>query len=124
LKDLTWRKESLPTGELLESVFPEFSKKYDPEVDYAQAQGKLGFPKSATAKAFDSGSWDYPIIALETPEGIVSFAGDMPDVRFVLIEGHSRYKYLNALHALGKPVNDRHELFVLTLTKPVQPIPL
>ena len=123
LEALKWRMEVLPTGELLKSVCPEFAKRFDPEIDYAQLHGDLAFTKCATAEALDNGTWDYPIIALETPEGVVSSAGERPDVRLVLIEGHSRYKYLNALSALGKPVNDCHEFFVLEIAKPFRPTP-
>ena len=124
LEDLKWRKEILPAGEILRSVFPEFSKRFDPEIDYAQLHGDLGFPKSATAAALDNGTWDYPVIALDTPDGIISSVGERPEVRMVLIEGHTRYKYLNALHVLSKPMNDTHEFFVLELTKPLRPTPL
>ena len=90
MEKLEWKKESLPTRELLKSVVPEFSKRFEPEVDYPLMHGDLSFPKSDTAIAFESGTWDYPVIALSTPQGIVSSTGEKPDVRLVLIEGHSR----------------------------------
>lgn len=120
LEDLKWRRENIPAGELLASVYPEFSKKYDPEFDYEQLHGDLAFPKSSTAEALDTGTWDYPIIVLHTPKGIISSKGVMPEIRLVLIEGHQRYRYLNALYALGKKLNETHELFILELTAPIR----
>src|SRR5688572_11132164 len=62
LESLTWRRDRLPTEVLLASVYPEFWKTHDPQFDYEQLQGDLAFPKSATAEALDTGTWDYPII--------------------------------------------------------------
>jgi hypothetical protein len=56
---------------------------------------------------------DAPIIILETPEGIRSYDGDMPDVRFVVIEGSKRMRYLNALYHRGDKTGP-HLLYILT----------
>jgi hypothetical protein len=59
-----------------------------------------------------TGTWDYPIVVMETPDGISGWGQSWPDLRFLLIEGHSRFRYLNALHHRGEG-NSTHELFIL-----------
>jgi hypothetical protein len=88
----------------------------DPDFDF-EAFNKNnqwgGHPTSLAMNA--TGTWDYPLLILETPTGIIDY-GDMPsrpDVKFLLIEGHSRFRYLNALAARSADAKE-HEVFVLT----------
>jgi hypothetical protein len=61
-----------------------------------------------------TGTWDYPIIILSTPKGMVDLGRPRPDVQFLLIEGHLRMRYLNALSKYGQPAY-RHSVFVLRM---------
>ena len=67
---------------------------------------------TATAKNWKDGTWTIPALVLATPEGIVSHAGKLPDVRMTLVEGSLRYRWLNALHKRGE-VTGPHKLYLL-----------
>src|SRR4051794_39126101 len=43
------------------------------------------------------GTWDFPIVVLYSQRGFRTPSGDRPDLRYWLIEGHLRLRYLNAL---------------------------
>jgi hypothetical protein len=113
LDTLRWELVTMSGEEILTTVQREISKRLDPEFDYEQLHGELGFPKSQTAIELDEGSWHFPIVSLSTPSGWASRCEDFPDARLMLVEGHQRHRYLNALHALGKPPAGPHEMFVL-----------
>jgi hypothetical protein len=118
LESLSWELVSKSGDEILASVRPELWSKFDPDFDYDALHGDLSFPKSQTALAFDElGTWDYPIIALSTPSGWFSRKGEFPDERLMLIEGHQRYRYLNALHAKQMQPGGEHQLFVISSPK-------
>jgi hypothetical protein len=112
LPDLTWRREVWPTQEILELV-ERPRKDEDAEHDYRVFHVKL--PTHEPAKTMDTtGTWNFPILVLRTPEGVMTYSGPSPDARFWLIEGHKRMRYLNAL-ASRNQCADEHALFVLTL---------
>lgn len=60
----------------------------------------------------ERGTWDYPLLVMAAPEGFEDWAGPHPDFSFCLIEGHLRYRFLNALIARGEGTGD-HEVLVL-----------
>jgi hypothetical protein len=117
LDRLTWRLERMTTAAIVEQVHREWAKVLDPEFDYKTFHGD-GSGKHPTARALDLGAWDYPIIVLETPEGIRNRREKLPDVRLMLIEGHQRHRYLAARYRLGKEVVDQ-DVFVLSLAQPL-----
>lgn len=54
------------------------------------------------------------MVLLSTPNGVID-AGEMRlAVRLVIVEGHQRHRYLNALHALGRPPAGLHEVIILS----------
>lgn len=56
----------------------------------------------------------YPPVLLETPCGVISWDhGDLPDVRFVAIEGHKRLRYHAAVRHAGRKARN-HQVFILT----------
>lgn len=114
LGTLRWR-EVTTTGEaLLTWVYRAWGGELDAEFDYATFQRGGGDDRHATAKALDSGTWDYPMIVLETPNGIHNEGEAHPAIRSVIVEGHQRHRYLAALHALGRPPAGPHRLYVVT----------
>ncbi len=114
LDDITWRLEIWPGEAILGRVWMEFGGPMDAAHDYAAFNGVGGFGPIATARAMNAGTWDMPLLVLETPTGIVSHdEGEMPDVRFVVAEGSKRMRYLNALLARGEGAGP-HELFILS----------
>jgi len=59
------------------------------------------------------GAWDMPLLVLETPEGIMGYDGELPEVRYVVAEGSKPMCYLNALRHRGEGAGP-HELFIMT----------
>lgn len=53
------------------------------------------------------------MIVLSTPNGVMNLEQVLPEVRFVIVEGHQRHRYLNALHSLGIPPVGPHEVLIL-----------
>ncbi|MCY1083745.1 hypothetical protein [Archangium lansingense] len=68
--------------------------------------------KHPTVAALLRGTWDYPIVVLETPSGIRRREGPARGDRFLLIEGHQRTRYLNVLAHRGVRTGP-HQVFVL-----------
>ncbi|MEY3833527.1 MAG: hypothetical protein RLZZ130_1005 [Pseudomonadota bacterium] len=99
---------------LLKSIYRAFGGELSVQFDYDTFQGKGGDDRLQTAKALDSGTWDYPMVLLSTPAGVMDLDGPHPNVRYVIVEGHQRHRYLNALHALGKPPTGPHEVLILS----------
>lgn len=116
LRQLTWREERWTTAEFMASVHLEFGGPADPDHDYEAFQKGGGWGPLLTAQGWREGSWDVPVMILETPRGVRSYDGDLPDVRFLVIEGSKRYRYLNALVHRGEETGP-HSLFVLRSTQ-------
>jgi hypothetical protein len=105
LDSLTWELHEMAGAEILLRIRREIAKRLDPEFDYEQLQGLGGFGKAQTAEELDEGTWAYPIVALSTPTGWVTRdlmhphgLIELPNERLMLLEGHQRHRYLNALH--------------------------
>ena len=65
-----------------------------------------------TAVALDDGEWDIAPIVLRTPNGFLDTYGHQIDAGFLLIEGHKRRRYLNALVERGRELIDQR-VFVI-----------
>jgi hypothetical protein len=50
----------------------------------------------------ERGAWDYPLLVMATPQGFKDWAGRHPRRRSCLIEGHQRFRFLNALAQRGE----------------------
>ena len=114
LQTLASQKRSLGGEELLGSVYRAFGGELNPQFDYETFQRRGGADRHRTAVALDSDSWDYPMVLLSTPYGIVDVDTMHPPVRLVIVEGHQRHRYLNALHALGRPPTGPHQVIILS----------
>ncbi len=112
LAPLVWREETWSTADYLERVHLEFGGPLDPDWDYEQFQRGGGFGPVDTARLWADGTWNIPPVALETPGGVHSHDGERPDVRFLLIEGSKRYRYLNALQHRGEATGP-HSVFIV-----------
>jgi hypothetical protein len=111
IEGLTWRQESWETNKILEQVFRRWpSGPLQPEFDYKTFHGKAVEPALTMDR---TGSWNYPIVILETPDGVRTSSTVLPNVTHCLIEGHQRVRYLNALRSRGECA-DKHLLFILT----------
>lgn len=121
LDTLSWELREMEGDEILRDVRREITTRLEPEFDYAQFQGMNGFPKTQTAIELDEGTWEFPIVALSTPSGWVTRAYEhphdyieLPNERLMLLEGHQRHRYLNALHHRGNPPKGPHAVFVVS----------
>lgn len=113
LAPLKWRLESWPGDRILSDVHLEFGGPMVADHDFKAFNGEGGFGPISTARAMNTGTWDMPLLALETPNGIRSVDGDLGQVRYVVAEGSKRMRYLNALTHRGEGQGP-HELFILT----------
>ncbi len=102
LAPLVWRMETWSTPDYLAQVHMEFGGPPDPEWDYRSFHEGGGFGPVETVRRWANGTWNIPPVILETPAGVRSYDGERPDVRFLLIEGSKRFRYLNALHHRGE----------------------
>jgi hypothetical protein len=114
LEDLSCERRSYVGEELLGSIYRAFGGELHPQFDYNTFQRKGGADRDQTALALDAGTWDYPMVLLSTPNDIVELGVYDATVRLVVVEGHQRHRYLNALHVLGMPPRGPHEVLVLT----------
>ncbi|PSJ56629.1 hypothetical protein C7I85_24015 [Mesorhizobium soli] len=111
LDSLSWRQERWDTNRILSQVFVRDSH-LDPHHDF-KVFNKFAAKSPPVSVMNQTGTWDYPILTLETPQGIRAHRAALPEKRFLLIEGHSRYRYLNALAARGQ-TGASHELFIMS----------
>jgi hypothetical protein len=117
IEQLRWCLEEWDTSKILEKVyvrrhFGEFHP--DSDLQYIQNTDSQKF-KSLQAHLKATGTWDYPIVVIETPEGVLDYDTLFPEFRFCLIEGHKRLRYLNVFASQSLTAN-RHDVFVLTLS--------
>lgn len=113
LETLQWRKETWRTERVLSEVHLEFGGPVH-RSDYDLFRGGPGsLGPIAAARNWRNGSWELPIVILEIPSGIDTYDGPLPDVRFVVIEGSKRYRYLWAANYHSVPTGP-HELYILT----------
>lgn len=68
------------------------------------------------------GTWDYPIIVFEPSPRLFVDGIRVPSAKCLLIEGHSRLRYLSAIALLGAPpdhisLRDEHEVFVASVSQ-------
>lgn len=111
LNALRVREEMWSTDDILGQVAREWGITPNPAFDRTVFHGRFG-PISA-AKGWRNGTWDYPMVILETPNGFLGHDGPQPEARYLLVEGHQRLRYLNLKHSEGGPTGP-HRMFVLT----------
>lgn len=113
LESITWRMECWPGRRIISQVHLEFGGPLSPVDDYGLFNEGRGHGPLQTAIAMNRGTWDMPLLVLETPNGIVSHAGPLPNVRLVVAEGSKRMRYLAAL-LHRRQCDGPHELFILS----------
>lgn len=113
LETLSWRRDLWTSKQILEQVHLEFGGPMEPVHDYkVMHDAPLG--PTSTARYWRDGTWNMPLLVLELPEGISGYDGELPEVRFVLVEGSLRLRYLNALVHRGQETGP-HVLYILTM---------
>jgi len=112
LERLRWRLEEWETPKILSDVhvrdgFGPFEAALDFKI--------LGTNEIEPYKSLRSMcTWSCPIVVIDTPDGVHDHGEDIPNVRYCLVEGHQRVRYLNAL-AKHSRVASSHKVYVLTL---------
>ncbi len=114
LDSLAWSSVTLSGEALLARVYRAWGGELDAKFDYEVFQRRGGDDRHATAKALDDGTWDYPLVVLATPHGIQNNGDIHNAVRWVIVEGHQRHRYLAALHALGRPPVGPHAIYIIS----------
>ncbi|WP_141401311.1 hypothetical protein [Cohaesibacter gelatinilyticus] len=113
IEDLQCREENWPAIDFVSKVGTvRGNEPLDPKHDFDVFSGRKTGEKLLTAKAMDSGRWDYPVVVLETPEGFIDCIGVHIQAKYFLVEGHKRRRYLNALLERGASIADQ-SVFVL-----------
>lgn len=82
----------------------------EPAWDYAQLR-RTGTPPASVMNAL--GTWDYPIVLMYSPRGFITERGIESRIRYWLIEGHLRFRYLNALEHQRVGRTRHHAVFIL-----------
>jgi hypothetical protein len=112
LERITCRPERWSTGRILREVGWDWEDSDGhPEANHDVFHGKPFEPRS-TMDA--TGTWNIPPVILASPSGFLTPEGERPDLRFWLVEGHQRRRYLHALAHRGEAAAE-HEVFVLSL---------
>ncbi|GLK77671.1 hypothetical protein GCM10008171_29250 [Methylopila jiangsuensis] len=108
LAGLAWTEETWTSEEVLgvHCPFWEFNAEHDYQVFNTFPDNPTATPMNAT------GTWDIPIVLLQTPAGLIDAQGPKPGIRHLLIEGHSRMRDLNSLVHRGEAASS-HRVFVL-----------
>lgn len=114
LDGLAWERRLWSGDELLASIHRAWGGELNPQFDHDAFQRRGGADRHPTAVALDEGTWDYPMVLLSTPFGVIDGGEVLPDVRLVIVEGHQRHRYLNALHDLGRAPAGPHETLILS----------
>jgi hypothetical protein len=115
LEQLRWCLEEWDTLKILEKVYVrrDFGE-FHPDNDLQYIQNTDN-PKLLQVHLKAAGTWGYPIVVIETPEGVLDYDTPFPEFGFCLIEGHKRLRYLKAFASQSLTAN-RHDVFVLTLS--------
>ncbi|GLK81832.1 hypothetical protein [Methylopila turkensis] len=109
LDGLSWTIEEWPNERLLNVHCPRCM--FDAAFDFETFNS---YPDNPTSEPMNrTGTWKIPIVILNTPAGVIDAQGPDPRSRHLLVEGHQRLRYLNALVARrqGAPA---HHVFVLS----------
>ncbi|MBI1236318.1 MAG: hypothetical protein GC188_06500 [Alphaproteobacteria bacterium] len=115
LDSLRFEQIELSTDEILQSVHRELGCSLHPEFDRQVFERPIGGIPLQTARAFiETATWDFPIITLKTPNGFIGHQIASSEIKMVLVEGHQRHRYLNALHHFGDAPEGPHRVFSLS----------
>lgn len=114
LDDLAWERRLWSGDALLASIHRAWGGELHPQFDYETFQRRGGADRHPTAVALDQGNWDYSMVLLSTPFGVIDGGDVLPDTRLVIVEGHQRHRYLNALHVLGRAPPGPQETIILS----------
>ena len=116
IETMETEKLSLSPQDILKLVHRELAHPLEPTFDKAVFEKKIDGRMHPTGDAFERlGTWDYPIVVVSTPNGLISprIPNGDNQVRFLLVEGHQRHRYFNALYQLHEAPAGLHEMLVV-----------
>lgn len=73
---------------------------------------RLGAGHEPARTMNSTGTWDYPILILGSPDGFAMGSDPFPNRRFWLVEGHLRFRHLRAMSVLKLAAHE-HEVLVI-----------
>jgi hypothetical protein len=115
IEHLKWRQEAWNTEDIFRSIFvrPSFGPNNpDCDVTFFRDKNLEGVEPYKSLRSL--GTWNYPIVIFDTPDGI-RCDGEVRPVRYCLIEGHQRQRFLEAWYRRGwGHTADQHSVFVLS----------
>lgn len=112
LESLSWREERwAPQRFIAEVKSWRGDEALNPEHDF-KVFANPGGRKRPTAEALDQGEWDFAPPVLSTPGGFIDTLGNHVQAEYLLVEGHQRRRYLNALTERGVELVDQR-VFIL-----------
>lgn len=115
LNTLTCETIEMTAAEILTQVHRELAVNLDPEFDLrVLGEPRMGRVHPTGAAFAELNTWDYPIVVLRTPSGFRGFDIEDAAIRLVLVEGHQRHRYLNALNHFGNAPNGPHKLLAIS----------
>lgn len=114
LESLQCATRVFDTSSLFSEIYEGYAAPLEPEHDYSCFEALPGGGRHSTAVDIDDGSWEYPIIALSTPQGIASHKQVNDEWTLVLIEGHCRFRYLHARWKLGYKTAEFHKVYIIS----------
>jgi hypothetical protein len=111
---LSWREEWFSADELLCSVHLHWGAPADPECDYEVFRPDVpNAQPTALPENWNGGTWTIAPVLLETPLGVRFLAEEHPEIRYLVVEGSKRYRWLNALVHRGQQTGP-HRAYVLS----------
>ena len=112
---IKWHVEYWPPSYFLDHVktWRGGADRFNPDFDYNVFTVDMPDGIHPTSSALNNGYWDYAPLVLETGGGFIDTIGDRVDCEYVLIEGHQRRRYLNALVHRGVELPNQ-KVFVFT----------
>lgn len=110
LSDIKCTKVKIEPREFMDNVRSATDNILNPDWDYEVFHNNpKGHP---TSNALDQGSWDYPPVLLSVPDGFTDGYDSWPEAKYLLIEGHQRRRYLNALLHRNKALQ-KQEVYII-----------
>ena len=115
IEHLKWHQEAWNTEDIFRSIFVRTGfgpNNPDSDVTFFRDKNLEGVEPYKSLRSL--GTWNYPIVIFDTPDGI-RCDGEVRPVRYCLIEGHQRQRFLEAWYRRGwGHTADQHSVFVLS----------
>lgn len=106
LDHIGWERVLWDARTFLDRVASGTDDLLDPSNDFAANYRPGSGEPSQTARALNAGCWDFAPVIMPTPNGFVNHDRQPVQRPYLLIEGHNRRRYLNALVHRGQTFSE------------------